>query len=61
LNICEDEEWFEEFIREKYKAVDVENIKITFLKCWYVVAKMQLRFGVIWEQQMWKMKVCRSY
>jgi hypothetical protein len=23
LNIPEDEEWFKEFIREKYKAVDV--------------------------------------
>jgi hypothetical protein len=75
LNIPEDENSFEEFIREKYKVANVnlsgvsdftnykvyytntlqnveiivENIKSTFCNCGYVAAKMQLRFGVIWE------------
>jgi hypothetical protein len=75
LNIPEEEESFKEFIREKYKAANVnlsdvsdftnykvyytntlqnvetivENIKETFCNCGYVSAKMQLRFGIIWE------------
>jgi hypothetical protein len=39
----------------------VENIRITFLKCGYVAAKMQLRFCVIWEDITVEAEVHRLY
>jgi hypothetical protein len=39
----------------------VENIRTTFQDYEYVAVKMQLKFVIIWEARLWKMKVHRSY
>jgi hypothetical protein len=51
FNIPEEEEWFKEFITNTLQHIEgiVKIIKVTFLNCVYVIAKMQSRFGIIWK------------